>query len=461
MGIEGSRESGDEAADWQAVFRRAAPPHGTGLAMQGLTHPHDRASERPMPHLAPSPVRPAGLRPTLLVFSHLRFGFVYQRPQHLMSRLAAHWDVLFVEEPVADAEAPRLEAHSPCPGVTVLLPRLPLPAAGFHDEHLAALSTLLADELARRAVRHPVVWLYTPMALPLALTVEPSCLVYDCMDELSAFQDAPRQLQQRERALLERADVVFTGGPSLFEARSGRHPNLHCVPSSVDAAHFAPSSLQPDSEEARRAEALQGRLARPRLGFFGVIDERLDRVLVTQLADRHPEWQLVMVGPVVKIDPATLPQRPNLHWLGMQPYAQLPYLLAGWDLCLLPFARNEATRFISPTKTLEYMAGEKPVVSTAIPDVASLYGHAVEVADGEDDFIAACEKVLHESRAARCQRLVEMLTTVSCHSWDRSAATMHALVLEARERRAARPAPAPAEAAPRTAVAAAGEARLA
>lgn len=368
--------------------------------------------------------------PLLVVFSHLRWDFVFQRPQHLMSRLASRWRVLFVEEPMPHDGAPRLALREPVPGLTVATPYTPFAATGFHDDQLATLQALLARHLAATGPAD-VAWLYTPMALPLARALEPACMVYDCMDELSAFKDAPRQLRQRESALLKQAALVLCGGPSLYEARRAQHPHVVCLPSAVDAAHFAPVSLVPGCAQAITADALQGRLRTPRLGFFGVVDERLDLGLVAALADAHADWSVVMAGPVVKIDPATLPQRRNLHWLGMQPYERLPYLLAGWDLALMPFARNDATRFISPTKTLEYLAGEKPVVSTPIRDVIALYGDVVTVADGAPAFIAACERLLAESPAARCKRALETLNGVARFSWDRSADSVHELLAAA------------------------------
>ncbi len=359
--------------------------------------------------------------PVLVVFSHLRWSFVYQRPQHLLSRLAGRWRVIFIEEPVHSDGPARLESAERSDHLTVLMPHTPVQAPGFHDDQLAVLEPLLEDYFETRSIRAAAVWLYTPMALPLVKTIEPRCLVYDCMDELSAFKEAPPQLRQRESALLKRADVVFTGGPSLDEAKRGMNRNVHCIPSSVDARHYDPNRLLADSDANRRAQALQGHLAGPRLGYFGVIDERLDPSLVAAVADAHPEWQIVMAGPVVKIDPASLPQRPNVHWLGMQGYEVLPYLLAGWDLCVMPFALNESTRFISPTKTLEYMAGGRPVVSTGVKDVVLLYGHAVRIANGAADFVRACEEVLAEPLPARLRRSRDMATTVATQSWSQAA----------------------------------------
>ena len=374
--------------------------------------------------------------PALVVFSHLRWGFVYQRPQHLMSRLAGRWRVVFVEEPLRSEGPAWLEEREIAPLLTVLVPHTPVAATGFHDEQLALLEPLLEAWMQQHAIRDGVAWLYTPMALPLAKTARPSCLAFDCMDELSAFKDAPRQLRQRENALLKSSALVIAGGPSLYEARRGLHPNLECLPSSVDAAHFSPANLQQGSEHAAAVRELQGGLGAPGaplLGYFGVIDERLDAELLASLADAHPDWQIVMVGPVVKIDPHALPQHANIHWLGMQAYERLPYFLAGWDVGLMPFALNESTRFISPTKTLEYMAGEKPVVSTAIRDVISLYGHAVEVAHDSAAFVRACESVLAEDGAARSRRIQNMLTTVSVNSWQRSADRVHRLLSEAHQ----------------------------
>ncbi len=372
---------------------------------------------------------------TLLVFSHLRWNFVWQRPQHLLSRLASRYDVVFVEEPLRRDEHDghdRLDVAVVAPGITVVTPRTSLAQWGFHDAQIARIGPLLEGILPRVDRSDLLVWFYTPMALPLLDRVDAGLVVYDCMDELSAFLGAPPELVEREAKLMAVADVVLTGGPSLHEAKRHRHPNVLCLPSSVDAAHFAGG--EPDgSDAAREAEALQAGIGRPRLGFFGVIDERLDIALVTRLADSHPDWQIVMVGPVVKIDPAQLPRRDNLHWLGQRSYTLLPYLLHGWDLCILPFALNASTRFISPTKTLEYMAAGKPVVSTAVRDVAWLYGEAVVSAADHDAFVGACEQLLGEKGDARRKREAAAAMLVSRSSWDGTAKSV-AEAIDAAER---------------------------
>jgi len=365
------------------------------------------------------------LRYRLVVFSHLRWDFVYQRPQHLLSRLAKRHPVAFIEEPVFDPTGPaRWEPSEPSPNVTVFRPYTPIDAPGFAEAQLPALQALLPELEATLGQGGRVAWLYTPMALPLARALEPDVVVYDCMDELSLFDGAPTSLLERETELLELADLVFTGGPSLYRAKQHRHPHVHCFPSSVDAAHFRQALTGADAPE-------QCDLPRPRLGFFGVIDERMDLAIIEALADEHPDWNIVLVGPIVKIDPASVPRRPNIHYTGQRPYAALPSFLAGWDLCLLPFAHNDATRFISPTKTLEYMAAERPIVSTSITDVAEPYGSIVYLGDTPAAFVRSCECALAAPPHERRRRTTAMRDVLAGTSWDATAASLERLVAKA------------------------------
>jgi glycosyltransferase involved in cell wall biosynthesis len=374
----------------------------------------------------------------LVVFSHLRWDFVYQRPQHLLSRLAARRGVLLVEEPVLDATPARWERQEPTPGVLVCRPRTPIRAPGFSGEQLPMLLGMVRDLVWEEKAESAVAWMYTPLALPLLGAVQPKVTVYDCMDELSLFLNAPPELLPREAALLRRADVVFTGGPSLYAAKKGLHGNIHCFPSSVDAPHFRNAAGEEPADQAA--------LPRPRLGFYGVIDERLDLRLVDAIAASHPEWQVVLIGPVVKIDPETLPRRPNIHYLGQRRYEELPAYLRGWDVCLLPFAQNDATRFISPTKTLEYMAVEQPIVSTPIADVAGPYHDIVYLGGNCDEFVAACETAMDSPAAERERRAHAMRRVLARTSWDATARAMEQLIDEAICRNTGRVAPPAAQA---------------
>ena len=360
---------------------------------------------------------------SLLVLTHRRWSFVRQRPHHLMSRLAGWYDVKFIEEPVFAEGRASLVVRHVAPGITVLVPHTPVREPGFNDRQWPYLRALLSGSVAREhGLNGALCWLCTPSTWPLAEALDPALVVYDCTEHGDPALEAP---------LLNHADLVFTSGPSLYELQRGRHHRVHCLPNAVDVAHFAPGGLDADDMQAEQAEALQGALPRPRLGCFGAVDERIDLGLLAGLADARPAWQIVMAGPVA-VDPAALPQRPNLHWLGAQPYARLPHLLAGWDVALLPFARNDATAFANPTRTLEYLAGEKPVVSTPVPDVALLHGHVVRLASGVLDVVAACEDMLAETPRQRSRRVMEMMTAVAGSSWDRTAATVRELIEQVR-----------------------------
>jgi glycosyltransferase involved in cell wall biosynthesis len=376
--------------------------------------------------------------PTLIVFCHLRWDFVFQRPQHLMTRLAEHYNILLVEEPVHSEGQAHLQKTAVAPNITVCRPHTPIHAHGFHDDQIPTLQTLLGDLVPDG--ERPVVWFYTPMALPLLQGLNPAMVVYDCMDELASFKNPPKQLLQRESALLNIADLVFTGGPSLYEAKKDRHPNAHCFSSSVDAKHFRKAL------DSAISHPEQAGIPGPRLGFYGVIDERFDTELVRRMAEAHPEWQIVLVGPVVKIDPAELPRAQNVHYMGQRNYDELPKFLAGWDVCLLPFAMNDSTKFISPTKVLEYMAAEKPSVSTPITDVKVPYGDVVAIASTPEEYIAACERMLALNEEERNAMVERMRDIVANTSWDKTASRMHELISTTTPGNKARPAAAVLEA---------------
>lgn len=358
---------------------------------------------------------------SLIVFSHLRWDFVFQRPQQLMQRLARDWQIYFFEEPMR-SDRSYLERTSPLPGVTVCRPYTPVDAQGFHDDQIPILQGLVESLAASDLGEAYGAWFYSPMALPLMKALDPAVVVYDCMDELSAFRNPPRQIRQRESALLKRADVVFTGGPSLYESKRPHHPNVHCFPSSVDAKHFE-RAMAPGADHP-----LQGHLERPRIGFFGVIDERIDLELLDRTAAMRTGWQFVMVGPVAKIAESTLPRRANIHYFGQQPYAELPEFVGGWDVCMQPFMLNDSTRFISPTKTLEYMATGRPIVSTPIADVVGPYSEIVQVAATAAEFTAACERTLRETAFEQELRMRATQAVMARTSWDRTADAMKAHV---------------------------------
>ena len=364
---------------------------------------------------------------TLICFSHLRWNFVFQRPQHLMSRFAREMNVIYWEEPtdVGPKEIPFLQVRQTeeAPNVRIAVPHLPegMPA----EAREATLKRLLDAHIA--SLRGPLIaWYYTPMMLPFSRHIDADALVYDAMDELSKFRFAPANLLDLEGELMARANLVFTGGSSLFEAKKDRHPSVHCFPSSVDRAHFA------KARSGLFDPADQEDLNHPRLGFYGVIDERFDTELLDRIAEMRPNWSFVMVGPVVKISEEDLPKRSNIHYLGSKTYDELPAYLSGWDVALMPFAMNESTEFISPTKTPEYLTGGKPVVSTPIRDVVRHYGQleGVQIAGDPESFVAGCEKALELAGDPESDWLAEADLMLSATSWDTTQARMGGLIAE-------------------------------
>jgi UDP-galactopyranose mutase len=352
----------------------------------------------------------------IVCLSHLRWDFVYQRPQHLMSRFARQHRVFFVEEPIDGSGDDTLGVTTRSCGAEVLVPQL-RPGRSESSAHTVQ-QALIARHLTTRGVTNPLLWYYTPMALPFTRTLAGAAVVYDCMDELSAFHGAPAALAAHERDLFERADVVFAGGRSLQEAKRQHHPYVHAFPSSVDVDHFI---------RARTASATRDGDGPLHIGFMGVVDERLDRSLIEGIAAARPQWRITMLGPVVKIDGSTLPRRPNIVYTGLTPYAELPTHLSDWHVALIPFVREAVTRYVSPTKLLEYFAAGLPVVSTSIADVMEPYGAAgyVRIADSVGAFVDAIECAAADDPAAVVRRFDRVLDATS---WDRTWTAMTSVI---------------------------------
>ncbi|WP_210481284.1 glycosyltransferase [Naasia sp. SYSU D00948] len=364
------------------------------------------------------------MRSELIVLSHLRWDWVWQRPQQLVSRLstAAGRRTWFVEEPMTprdhEVQQNRLVSEE-VDGLTRAWLEIPDPGhhVGFADEVIPDYIEQLPELIGPRACER-VVWIYTPLALEAALALEPTTLVYDVMDDLAAFKGAAPELVVRQRQALRRADVVFAGGRSLHRSvvRQGRTDAI-LVPSGVSIADYAVASHH------------RARNARPVAGFVGVLDERLDIDLLGQVAEAAPDWDIRMVGPVAKIDPADLPQAPNISYLGMAPYAELPRHMASFDVAIMPFALNEATKSISPTKTLEYLASGLPVVSTRVPDVVADFPGVVDLQDDAAGFAAAFDRLRGRAGTVASERVRRILQR---NDWDAIASRMDQMIFSER-----------------------------
>jgi glycosyltransferase involved in cell wall biosynthesis len=358
----------------------------------------------------------------IVCFSHLRWDFVFQRPQHLLTRLADHFRIFYLEEPLYHCEE---DHYSQAVHNNIHIIKLHLSGDPHSPDASSRQKSLVASIFSKNKIHEYILWFYTPMALGMADGLDPVITVYDCMDELSAFKFAPPVLKQMEKELLNRADVVFTGGYSLYEAKKHQHKNIHPFPSSIDKKHFI------TARHIKHDQPDQANIPHPRFGFYGVLDERFDIELIREVADKKPEWQFVLIGPVVKIDPETLPQNSNIHYLGSKKYSELPDYLAGWDVSMVSFALNESTKFISPTKTPEYLAAGKPVISTPIKDVVESYGNKglVHIVNNADEFIKVGE--LELATTDRKKWLQKVDKCLSNSSWDMTVNKMRELMYSA------------------------------
>ncbi|MDF2434304.1 MAG: hypothetical protein JWP44_3935 [Mucilaginibacter sp.] len=348
----------------------------------------------------------------MICFSHLRWDFVFQRPQQLLTRLSESLKIFFIEEPVCDAAGKDHYTYlNRGENIVVMVPHIKSGLTA--DESRITLKGLFDKFMENRDLADHAFWYYTPMALEFSRKYNPELTVFDCMDELSAFKFAPEELKTLEKELLKKADIVFTGGYSIYEAKKNQHANIYPFPSSIEKEHFA-----------RARGLVKNTNGNIKLGFYGVIDERFDIDLIKGIADAKPEWEIILIGPVVKIDPATLPENKNIYYLGSKTYQELPEFLATWDIALIPFLLNESTRFISPTKTPEYLAAAKPVISTPIRDVVNPYGKnkLVHIGSNASDFIEAAEKELRNQNKDKWLNQVDAF--LALNSWDKTSDQM-------------------------------------
>lgn len=363
----------------------------------------------------------------LICFSHLRWNFVYQRPQHLISRFVKDLTTYYVEECVFDQADDGYNLGQSKEGVQVVVPHLK--SENGPGDHASRMKAVLDKFFEDQSITGYIFWYYTPMAMSFTHHLRPELVVYDCMDELSAFKFAPPELKTNEAMLLSSADIVFTGGNALYDVKKQFHNNVYAMPSSIDKNHFsiARSNLHEPAD--------QKEIPHPRLGFFGVIDERLDVQLIADVASAMPGWHFVIIGPVVKIDPDTLPTLSNIHFLGGKKYDELPTYLSGWDVALIPFAINESTEFISPTKTPEYLAGGVPVVSTPIQDVVNPYGTMglVSIATTAPEFITKIRfELANKTRKDWLERVDSYLKDIS---WDNTWRSMDTIIRKEMEKK--------------------------
>jgi len=347
----------------------------------------------------------------MIVFCHLRWQFVYQRPQHLISRMSKNMKVLFIEEPlhytIEEENTADLQIISN--NLHILQPKV---------KDIQSIAKILPQFIKNNNIS--IGWFYSAAFSPLLDLFKFETIVYDCMDELTLFKGAPENLVHQEKYLMANADIVFTGGKSLYESKRKKHSNVYCFPSSVDENHFAKAlnGIEVPQDIAH--------LQTPVVGYFGVIDERIDLELLHETALKLPNVSFVMIGPLAKINESDLPKEDNILYLGLKSYKELPNYLKGFDVAMMPFAISDATKYISPTKTLEYMAAGKPIISTKITDVARDYSICVNLVETADDFTEAVIDLLDNTD--RLSLELEYYDILQNTSWDSTARKMQNII---------------------------------
>jgi glycosyltransferase involved in cell wall biosynthesis len=345
-----------------------------------------------------------------VVFSHLRWNFVYQRPQHILSRLAKSYNILFVEEPFQ----PNSENENTS-SIHQVLPNLSV--FNTHAYNIDATLNLLKEKLGNQTIK--IAWFYSPAFVNALNIFSFDKVVFDCMDELTLFKNAPQSLIEQEKKLLSKSDIVFTGGKSLYSSKKEHHHNVYCFPSSVDRRHF--EKAQNGIRVPEEMDSFTGIV----VGYYGVVDERIDYDLLEKTAQMNPTVDFVLIGPFAKVNPENLPSLPNIHFLGMRNYEELPNYLKRFDIAMMPFAMNDATKFISPTKTLEYMAGGKSIISTPVYDVVRDYDKHIEIVENAEQFTAAINKLICQHKVSQYLKYQEILDRTS---WDNTVNEMHNLM---------------------------------
>jgi glycosyltransferase involved in cell wall biosynthesis len=349
----------------------------------------------------------------MIVFCHLRWKFVYQRPQHIISRMASEIKILLVEEPIGYEQENENTAN-----LVVINPHLHILQPKVHN--IESIASVLPKYVKNKHV--PIGWFYSPSFSPLLESLNFETVVFDCMDELSLFKGASQQIVDQEKYLVANADIIFTGGKSLYESKQKLHPNVFCFPSSVDRDHFS------TIEHTKNIPSDIANIPSPIVGYYGVIDERIDLQLLAETAKNMPEVSFVMIGPLAKIHDNDLPKEDNIHYLGMKTYNELPLYLNTFDIAMMPFALNDATKYISPTKTLEYMAACKPIISTKIADVERDYSACVSLIENADDFCDEVNFLLNQKEGYSMEMQYNKILQNT--SWDTTVAKMKVLIKE-------------------------------
>jgi glycosyltransferase involved in cell wall biosynthesis len=297
----------------------------------------------------------------------------------------------------------------------------------FHRRPLVrSLNRWLLRWQIRRALRQlhfgqPITWTFLPTSADVVRTLGEKLVVYQCVDEYSAFSDAAPEIRSLEEELLVKSDLVLVCSSALLEAKQRFNPRTHLVTHGVDYEHFRRAS-----EDATPVAPELRDIPRPILGFHGLLADWVDLELIAELARKRPDWSIVLIGRV-DTDLTPLRELHNVHLLGHRPYSRLPEYLRGFDVALLPFVCNELTRNANPLKLREYLAAGLPVVAAPLPEIARFSG-LVSLASTADEYIREITTLLEQGLIGPSRHRSEK---VAGESWDSKLAEIESLLAPA------------------------------
>ncbi len=362
-----------------------------------------------------------------LIYSQVCWWGVWQRPQEVAKGMTEYHRVLYIS-PVQVHECLMrypdwkfIERIDKGRGITVFSPMI---FSGhyrwgliFRINRLLILSEL---RWLLRKERPVIFFTNSPFVDYLVPRLRTSKVIYDVIDDFTAFDWAPQNASRMERYLLSSADIVFTGTYALYKKKKSFCKDATFIPCGVDFSRFQrPEDTNPEPEP----EDIQG-LPRPIIGYAGTLSERIDTSILSGLAERLPDASIVLIGPVHR-SLGRPPRAHNIHYLGLKRHEELPAYLHRFDVALLPFRLTKAAMAINPVKTLEYLAAGCVVVSTAIPDVERFYADVVVIASNPEEFVEKVTFVLHTHNEERIKRGIEFARRAS---WQKMVDDMEQII---------------------------------
>ncbi len=351
--------------------------------------------------------------PAVICISTSPWGFMFQRPQQLMTLFSEDFKIGYINPPVTSKPALSYEevirkyTDIINPNLIVLKPRIP--KILNHSAASRYYVELLKNFSLEFGFKDIILWICLPQFEYLCGQLDEKLVIYDCQDDYASFSWTPDTTREYDQRLTEKADIVITVSGPMQKTKKKINPLSFLVPNGCDLQHFNSATkilgIPTDILNIRK----------PRVGFVGAVCEWIDFRLITELAEKEPDWSIVMVGPVRRnIKP---PHLPNTHYLGLKRYHILPNYIRQFDVCSIPFDQNSTiSKNSCPIKLFEYMASGKPVVSTNLPAV-NFAKRVIEIAADSEDFHCKVNRLLKETSFDAAQRQAKQISLARANTW--------------------------------------------